>query len=71
MINDDESHCIFGGMYAFTESVSSDGWPLRRDRHLKLLCFVVRGMMAIVCLVKAPKALYRGDAGCRVVWFTC
>ena len=43
MINDDESHCIFGGMYAFTESVSSDGWPLRRDRHLKLLCFVVRG----------------------------
>ena len=43
MINDDESHCIFGWMYAFAKPVSGDGWPLRGNRHLELLCFVVRG----------------------------
>ena len=42
MINDDESHCIFGWMYAFTESVSSYGWPLRGNRNLELICFDVR-----------------------------
>ena len=53
---------FFGWMYAFTESVSSDGWPLRGDRHLKLLCFVVRGNGGDRVFGKAPKALYRGDA---------